>query len=332
MQEIIQIGLLGCGEMGRTLAEAVTATGLGRIRTVFDVDPGKSLARARAQQAESAASEDALLASGDLQAVIIAVPPYLHRESVLKAAQAGKHIFLEKPMAFDVAASRQMNEAVRRMGLTQMVGHVLRYYEPFRTITRLTHAGSFGKPLHGELSRFESGYLQLAPLKGQRALSGGYLYEIGAHGLDWMRCLFGEPQAVQAVVQKQWPSEHEIEDFVSVQIYFDSGALGSYLGGTRFPIGEHGFVLHFEGATIRSADAFDPNAVKVDWMDGVGPRSDALVFSKEDPFEAAIRGWLTSLIGGTDVPITGEDAGKTAALMQAAYQSAGWASPIRTGK
>ncbi len=329
MKETIQIGVLGCGQMGRMLAEEVAASGLGRIGAVFDVDSGKSLALARAQQAESADSEDMLLANKELEAVIIALPPFLHCESVIKAARAGKHIFLEKPMALDVAACRQMNEAVHRAGRTLMVGHVLRYYEPFRTIARLAQAGSLGKPLHGALSRFESDYLQIAPWKGQRALSGGFLYEIGAHGLDWMRCLFGEPEAVQAVVQKKWPSEHEIEDLVSVQIRFDSGAVGSYLGGTGFPFGEHSFLLHFERATIGSADAFDPNAVKIDWVDDdFRPEPESMVFRDVDPLEAEIHDWLKSLIDSTNVPITGEDASKTVALIEAAYRSAGWTSPM----
>jgi predicted dehydrogenase len=103
MTEIIQIGVLGCGEMGRSLSQAVAATGLGRIRSVFDSHAERSSALARVHQAEAAATEEILLANKDLQAIIVALPPFAHCESVLKIAQAGKHVFLEKPMALKLA-------------------------------------------------------------------------------------------------------------------------------------------------------------------------------------------------------------------------------------
>jgi predicted dehydrogenase len=321
MAQGIQIGLIGCGAMGRTLAQAVAATGLGRIRMVFDIDEAKSAAFVQVCPAEVSAAEEALFANPDLQAVILAVPPYLHKESVLKAASLGKHIFLEKPMALDLPACQEMNEAVRRGGLTLMVGHVLRYFEPFRTLTHWTQEGRFGRALHGELWRLEKDYLRLAPWKSRRALSGGYLFEIGAHELDWMRCLFGEPTGVQAAVQKTLPSEHEIEDLVSVQVQFDSGGIGSYLGGAGFPKTEYGFRLRFERATVCSENAFDPLAVKFDWMEGTEPQE--ISFGGGDPFEAEMHTWLASLLDGGPVPISGEDAEQTIALIEAAYASAG---------
>jgi predicted dehydrogenase len=254
--------------------------------------------------------------------VIIALPTFLHRESVIRAAEAGKHIFLEKPMALNLADCRKMTASVEKAGLTLMVGQVLRYFEPFRTITRWSQTGRLGKPLHGAIWRLERDFLRLAPWKGRRSLSGGYLYEVGAHELDWMRCLFGEPAAVQALVQKAQPAEHEIEDIVSVQIRFDSGAAGSYLGGTVFPYTEYGFCLRCENATIRSADAFDPQAASVEWLGEAGPETIGLVFEAANPFEAEIRDWLASLAAGSRAPISGEDASRTVALIEAAYESA----------
>ncbi len=323
MTEIIQIGVLGCGEMGRTLSQAVAATGLGRIRSVFDTHPEKSSALARVHQAEAAASEDILLANKDLQAVIVALPPFAHCESVLKIAQAGKHVFLEKPMALNLADCHRMNLAIHKAGVTLMVGHVLRYFEPFQTITRWARERKFGNALHGAFWRLERDYIRLATWKGKRAMSGGYLFEVGAHELDWMRRLFGEPTEVQATVQKKWPSEHEIEDLVSLQIQFGRGIAGTYLGGAGFPYNEHGFTLHFETATIQSDNAFDPQAVKIEHLDPAGPGAEQIFFSLEEPYQAQIRDWLGCLIEGREMPITGEDAARTVGLIESAYQSAG---------
>jgi predicted dehydrogenase len=313
--------------MGRTLARAVEASGLWTIRAVFDRDAMKSLALAQVYQAKAASTQAALLADQEIQAVIIALPPFLHRDSVMHAIQAGKHVFLEKPMALDSASCNQMNTAAQKAGLSLMVGHVLRYFEPFRTITRWAQSGRLGKPLHGDIWRVEHDYLRLAQWKGMRSLSGGYLFEVGAHELDWLRCLFGEPTNTQAVIQKQWPAEHEIEDMVSLQIQFSSGAVGTYLGGTGFPLTEYGFCLRFERATLRSLEAFNPRAHHIEWLEGSRAAPEEVVFAREDPFEAEIHAWLSSLMAGEPVAIPGEEARKTVALIEAAYQNAQWTAP-----
>jgi len=223
-------------------------------------------------------------------------------------------------MAIGTAACAEINAAVRKAGLTLMVGHVLRYFEPFCTITRLAREGFFGKAYHADVWRLERDYLRLAGWKARRTSSGGYLYEVGAHELDWLRQLFGEPGVVHALVRKELSSENEIEDRVAVQIGFETGALGSYLGGAGFPHQDHGFCLRFERATLRSAQAFDPRALNIAGM----VRPVELTFSSEDPFEAEMRDWLTCLSEGKPMTITGEDAAKTVALIEAAYASAEW--------
>jgi predicted dehydrogenase len=123
-------------------------------------------------------------------------------------------------------------------------------------------------------------------------------------------------------VQKEIPSDHEIEDLVSAQFRFQSGAIGTYLGGTGFPSNEYGITLRFSGATLRSDNAFDPQALQIEWAGGARPELETHFFQQENPFETEIRAWLTALAHNDSIPIPGEDAIRTVAMIESAYASA----------
>lgn len=318
---MFSLGLWGCGWMGEKLAEAAVRTGLAHVRMVYDLDEARSKALASRTGAQAAISPDSLLNDSQVMAVMIALPSHLHRPAVEAAAQAGKHIFLEKPMAFTLEDCRAMNAAARSAGVSLMVGHVLRYYEPFRSLTRWAKEGRFGELLHAEIWRLESEWVKIAPWKGKRETSGGYLYELGAHDLDWLRMMLGEPSCVYALVLKSTPSLHEIEDCVSVQLGFSSGATAHYLGGAGFPKEEYGFRLYFRRAIISSPAAFDLRALQIEWAAGEAEKPLEFPVRGEDPVEAELRDWLDCLSLSRSVPITGEDATRTIAIVEAAYRS-----------
>ena len=126
---------------------------------------------------------------------MIALPSYLHAPAVLQAANAGVGIFCEKPMALNAADCRRMIAAARDRGVALMVGHVMRYYEPYRSILRWQAEARFGRLFAASIWRFFDG--RRMAVKGgwqaSRDKSGGYLFEIGIHELDMLRCLMGRP-------------------------------------------------------------------------------------------------------------------------------------------
>jgi len=321
----VGLGVLGCGGMGFALAEAARVCGLGRVVSVFDIDKGKKQALTEACGAEAAPSEEALLSEKSIEALIIATPQYAHCEATVHAARAGKHVFVEKPMALGVAECEKMIQAAKEAGVTIMVGHVLRYYEPFRTIIQWAREGRLGRPLHLDLWRVRSGWDSSPVWRASKKLSGGYLYQIGAHEFDFMRLLAGEPVSVHAVVQKSRPADHEIEDMASVHVAFNSNAAGSYLGGVGFGkcLEEFGFCLRFEKATLRSSEGlFNPKGLTIHFAGQPEAQNAGIKENAESPLIAEIRDWLSSIIEKSPVPIPGEDACKTVALVEAAYRSA----------
>jgi predicted dehydrogenase len=315
----IHVGLIGCGYIGSVQASAINGSGIGLLAAVYDVQRERAQALATRFEATVCESEAELLARKDIQAVFIATPSTLHADGAVRAAEAGKAIFLEKPMCLTSAGCDRILAAVKKHRVSLMVGQVLRFFEPFRSILEWSRAGWLGKPLHVHFWRMESDFLNIADWKRSRASSGGYLYEISCHEMDYLRLLLGEPTQVDAEWHKRADSTHEIEDTVAVTMQFASGAMAQYIGGAGFPRTEYGFCFRFEKATLESDDGFDPQALRVTSTPGNLFIQPAL--QPGDPYYSEVRLWLEALLEGKPMPVTGEDAAKTIELIEKLYRA-----------
>jgi predicted dehydrogenase len=322
--------------MGSSLAKALLATGEATLAVVHDLNTqaasglASRCAAEGASLAQVALSAEDLLSYPELDGVIIAVPPYLHPATVCQAAAAGLNIFCEKPMATTVGSCRKMLSAVAHYDVKFMVGHVLRYYEPYRSIRVWAAEGRLGRPFAASIWRMTNG-ARWTTMPGNwrtlRAQSGGYLLEVGAHELDMLRCLMGHPETVYATEQKVLPYPHEIEDHIAVQIRFEEGGSALYQGGGGSSVPRYGFRLFFEGATLISESAFDPHALQIYDREGKEYETlcrefDAHLSHAEHPVQAELRAWMAALRDSAPIPISGEEGLATVALAQAAYQSA----------
>jgi predicted dehydrogenase len=132
----------------------------------------------------------------------------------------------------------------------------------------------------------------------------------------------GQPATVYATEQKLLPYSHEMEDLIHVHISFAQGGSAVYEGGGGSSVSRYGFRFYFEGATLISESAFDPQQLQA--YDREGNDLEALrdEFSSEHPVQAEMRDWLAVLRDEATVPIPGEEGLATVALAQAAYRSA----------
>lgn len=138
-----------------------------------------------------------VLADPEIDAVDVCLPTDLHREVVLAAFSAGKHVLCEKPMALHPADCDAMMAAARQAGRTFMVGQVLRFMYPYR------YAADFVRESHGPASRCvlrrQTGYPQWGGWLADQARSGGAILDLLSHDLDQALSLFGDPETVEAV-------------------------------------------------------------------------------------------------------------------------------------
>src|SRR5438034_7540512 len=130
----MEVGLIGCGGMGMSLAGSLNATGAAHVAAVADVDADRARASAEKLGARAFTDHHAILAAGKITAVIVASPPFMHRPLSEDALAAGCHVFVEKPLAPTLEDCDAILKAALAAGRTLMVGQVLRCYPTWRHI------------------------------------------------------------------------------------------------------------------------------------------------------------------------------------------------------
>src|SRR6201995_3603078 len=138
----IRVGVAGLGYWGPNLARNFAAIAGCELRWCCDGDAA-ALARARSQfpGVRVTASLDDLLADPELDAVVLATPVPTHADLAVAVLDAGKHCFVEKPLAITVADAERAVGAAQRAGRILMVGHLLEYHPGVRSLKDLTDSG-----------------------------------------------------------------------------------------------------------------------------------------------------------------------------------------------
>lgn len=195
-------GILGCARISRRgLIPGIQGSETGTLSAIASRDP----ATARAWAAEfgiprALGSYEELLADPQVQAVYIPLPNELHRPWVLVAAEAGKHVLCEKPLALNAAEAELMVNACRARGVALMEAFMWRHQPRTAEIRRLVAAGAIGQ-LRLIRSSFSfpiaAGDWRLDPARG-----GGALWDVGCYGLSTARLFAGaEPETVHALAR-----------------------------------------------------------------------------------------------------------------------------------
>src|SRR2546425_282402 len=210
----VRVGLLGCGGRGTEDASNLVDTGGARVVALADLFQDQ-LDAARAhfdqiQQAKGYAALDSrqlfvgprayeqIAASKEVDAIVIATPPYFHPQHLDTAVAAGKHVYLEKPVAVDVSGAKRVSEIGKRAQgkLSLDVGFQIRDCPPFVELVRRIHAGALGTIVCGE-AYYLTGYIDRPAWPGaspaerrlrnwvrDRVLSGDIIVEQNIHVID----------------------------------------------------------------------------------------------------------------------------------------------------
>ena len=230
---MLNAAIFGLGRWGGRLIDSVKDS--QKIRLVKGVtrDPAAHRELASKTGLELVESYSEVLRDPKIDAVVLATPHSQHHEQIVQAAQAGKHIYSEKPMTLTRKSAEQAVEAVRTAGVTLSVGFNRRYAPAFLELARRVRAGEIGKVLHMEAQ--QSGPTVFKYKRGMWRNSrveapGGGMAARGIHTLDAMIQLGGLVRSVFAYSQaRAAPPESEIDDTTSMLLRFDSGVTG-YLG------------------------------------------------------------------------------------------------------
>ena len=236
MKESLRLGVIGLGNMGRQHARAV-ATGLiprTTLAAVCDADPQRL---AEFPQAARFTSSAEMLASGTIDAVVIATPHYSHTSLGIAALRAGLHVLVEKPISVHAADARRLLAA--RRGRRQVFAAMLNqrtdpYYLKIRDLIRSGRLGRIQRVNWIITTWFRSDAYYASG--GWRATwageGGGVLLNQAPHNLDLFCWLFGRPMRVRAHCHFGKHHAIEVEDEVTAWCEFAGGATGVFITST----------------------------------------------------------------------------------------------------
>ena len=298
----LRVGCIGMGWWSDVLADAIQRSGQLEIVSCYTRSEEKRQNFAAKYGCRPAASYEAMLAEPGIEAVINTTPNDVHLSTTRAAAAAGKHVFLDKPIANSIEDGRAITEACRKAGVVLALGYQRRRESHFRWIRQQIDDGRFGKLVNAEanISRDRLGKIDLTSWRYQAAgMPGGVMLQIGIHYIDVLEYLVGPVGAVRGQsAQLVLPGDNP--DVASLILEHENGALStlnaSYASASEYYLmniyGKDAtayYDLH-NGLRFLKRGESDPVAVKC-------ASNDTIVEQLEE-FAAAARGQGRLEVGG----------------------------------
>jgi len=195
MANDIRVGLIGFGYAGKTFhAPLIRATEGLRLAAVASSDAAKVQADLGSDVVVTTPS--GLIASDDIDLIVIATPNDLHHPQALAALTAGRHVVIDKPFALNLAQARELTSAAEARGLVLSVFHNRRWDSDFLTVARVLHEGRLGRVVEF-ISHFDRYRPRVRARWRENAGPGAGLWmDLGPHLVDQAVRLFGAPSAI----------------------------------------------------------------------------------------------------------------------------------------
>jgi UDP-N-acetyl-2-amino-2-deoxyglucuronate dehydrogenase len=229
----LRTALVGCGKVGRTHAQALASLPASEFVAVCDASGDRAGAFGAAFGARPFTDLAVMLRDARVQALLVATPHPLHAEAAVRAAEAGAHVLIEKPMAASLADCDAILAAANRAGVTVGVISQRRLYEPVRRMRDAIDAGKIGRPALGVFQMYswrEPAYYRSDPWRGQWSTEGGgVLVNQSPHQLDLLLWFLGDADEVTGYWANLNHPQIEVDDTAVASIRFRSGALGSVI-------------------------------------------------------------------------------------------------------
>lgn len=328
----MRIGLLGAGRIGRIHGGNIAAHPRARLAAVADADAGAAQRLASANGA-TISSVDAIIASPEIDAVVICTPTDTHADLIERAARAGKAVFSEKPVDLSAARIRACLNVVRSANGKLMVGFNRRFDPSFSALRRRVAEGEIGSV---EVITIISRDPQ-PPHPGFVERSGGLYRDMMIHDLDMARLLLGEePAEVHAVgsclIDPAIGSAGDV-DTAAVILKTASGKIAQITNSRRASYGyDQRIEVH---GSLGLLSAGNQRATTVEHANASGyTRDPVLPFFLEryaDAYRLELAAFIEAVLEGAALTPNGEDGLRAQILADAATEAAQTGRPVRLG-
>lgn len=333
--EPLRLAIIGCGWAGQRHAAACASADASVVWAIdSDARRAESLADAH-QGVQTGMNYRAALDDPHVEAVDVCLPHYLHAEVAVAAAQAGKHVLVEKPLASTLEDADRMIAAADEAGVRLMVAESVRFHPHYLMLRDLVRSGAIGQPALLQMTR--QAYLRESFLRDRpwfldaRLAGGGIMMSGGVHDFEVMRMVMGEVESVHALRAPQRFLEMEGDDTSVALVRFRSGAVGTLVESFLMKsldtaAGPEVHTLRVDG-TLGSIAARDGRPIRLfsersDFLAvGNGPVQHELHVPAGDVFEREITHFVTCVRSGREPDTSGRDQRRPLEMVLAAYRS-----------
>lgn len=321
----LSLCVVGCGNFAKTFAQA-----MGSLRDEVELffasrDLGRARAYAEAYGGSGAfGSYEEAAADSRVQAMYVCTPHHLHREHAVMAAQAGKHVLVEKPIGRTIDEASDMVTEARRAGVVFMVAENYRYMSAVRKAKEIIDSGALGNLRLVQLQQ-EAAMVPKEWRSERHSSGGGVLIDGGIHKVDILVYLSGMPRQVFAASLPAGPDAGDVEDGVVIMTRSAEGVVGVInhaWAAARTPGPAWVSVSGLQGRLY-----FEMGSPRLTWDDG---KEELTLALEPDHYGLVpmVREFRDSIREGRE-PLTSGGAGIAAlAVVLKAYESMEWGASL----
>ncbi|MGQ9600670.1 MAG: Gfo/Idh/MocA family protein [Anaerolineae bacterium] len=318
-------GLLSTARINDRLIPAIRATERAELAAVASRD----LARAEAYAAEwdiprAHGSYEALLDDPDVEAVYVSLPNSLHAEWTIRAAQKGKHVLCEKPLAVSVDQCDQVMAAAESCGVVIAEAVMYLYHPLLQQLQGLVKKGAVGQVtlVRGAFSFFLD---RLNDVRWRPELGGGSLWDVGSYPVSFIRWVAGEPEEVFGW---QTLTSGGVDATFAGLLRYDNGVLGVMDCGFRQQFRVQAEVTGTEGTLILQRPYLMNAESRIVWQRGLD-QEEVITSPETNPYHCEVRAFTEAVLDGAPLPVSLESSRANVATLAALYGSAREGQPRR---
>jgi len=313
----MNVACLGMGWWSDVLADAIQRSGKMKITACFSRSAEKRQAFASKYGCRAARSYEEILEDKSIEAIINTTPNSVHRETTVAAARAGKHTFLDKPIANTINDARALTDACRKAKVVLALGYQRRRETHFRWIKE--NLEKFGKLVNAEanISRDRLGKIDLSSWRyTAEGMPGGVMLQIGIHYTDVLEYLIGPVNAVSGrFARLVLPGDNP--DVASLVLEHENGAL-STLNASYASASEY-YLMNIYG---KEASAYYDLHQGLRWLRRGSEKSEPVSVKKSDPIVEELEEFADAVRGDGEPEMDGERSTRSLAVLLAGIKSA----------
>jgi D-xylose 1-dehydrogenase (NADP+, D-xylono-1,5-lactone-forming) len=327
MPRILRWGLLGSARINQRVIPSLRASKRNTLAAVASRDAERSQAYARQWKIKKAyASYDDLLNDPQIDVIYNSLPNGLHAEWTVRAAQAGKHVLCEKPLAISLAEVDAIRDAARKYDVVVAEAFMYRHHAQTLKVREIVQSGQLGRIwlTHGTFSFYLD---RPQDVRLDPELGGGSLWDVGCYPVSYARMVFGSAPSEVYGVQAHGQSGVDLS--FAGQMRFGDDALAQFDCSFISPF-RQSFEIVGEDASLSISAPFNPPHAKISLRLHPKSREDQVItIPSQDLYAGEVEDMAAAVLDGTPQRVSLEDSRANVATLLALYRSAREGKPVQ---